>query len=84
MVFANPWMFYQEALPRFWFVSRVDSLLTIADRHWRTHLRLHGTGIYLFMWGAYFVWVLIIPILQYVNIYGTGDIYSLGDFYEGC
>ena len=29
-------MFYQEALPRFWFVSRVDSLLTIADRHWRT------------------------------------------------
>ena len=29
-------MFYQEALPRVWFVSCVDSLLTIADRHWRT------------------------------------------------
>ena len=26
-------MFYQEALPKFWFVSRVDSLLTIGDRH---------------------------------------------------
>ena len=29
-------MFYQEPLPTFWIVSRVDSLLTIADRHWRT------------------------------------------------
>ena len=29
-------MFYQEPLPTFWIVSRVDSLLTIADRHRRT------------------------------------------------
>ena len=28
-------MFYQEALPKFRFLSRVDSLLTIRDRHWR-------------------------------------------------
>ena len=28
-------MFYQEALPTFWFLSRVDSLLRIGDRHWR-------------------------------------------------
>ena len=28
-------MFYQEALPKFQFLSRVDSLLTIGDRHWR-------------------------------------------------
>ena len=28
-------MFYQEALPKFWFASRVDSLLAIRDRHWR-------------------------------------------------
>ena len=28
-------MFYQETLPKFWFVSHVDSLLTIGDRHWR-------------------------------------------------
>ena len=28
-------MFYQEALPKFHFLSRVDSLLTIRDRHWR-------------------------------------------------
>ena len=29
-------MFYQEALPKFQFLSRVDSLLTIGDRHRRT------------------------------------------------
>ena len=28
-------MFYQEALPKFWFLSRVNSLLTIGDRHWQ-------------------------------------------------
>ena len=28
-------MFYQEALPTFRFLSRVDSLPTIGDRHWR-------------------------------------------------
>ena len=28
-------MFNQEALPKFWFLSCVDSLLTIRDRHWR-------------------------------------------------
>ena len=28
-------MFYQEALPKFWFESCIDSLLTIGDRHWR-------------------------------------------------
>ena len=58
-------MFYQEALPKFRLLSRVDSLLTIGDRHWRKkpllskkpnqqiHFRLHGNGC-LFMWGAYF------------------------------
>ena len=28
-------MFYQQALPKFWFLLRVNSLLTIEDRHWR-------------------------------------------------
>ena len=28
-------MFYQEALPKFRLLCRVDSLLTIGDRHWR-------------------------------------------------
>ena len=28
-------MFYQEALPKFRFLSHVDSLLTIGDGHWR-------------------------------------------------
>ena len=28
-------MYYQEALPKFWFESRIDSLLTIGDRHWK-------------------------------------------------
>ena len=30
----NSW-FYQEALPKFLFLSCIDSLLTIRDRHWR-------------------------------------------------
>ena len=58
-------MFYQQALPTFWFVSCVDSLLTIADRHWQTlaatfekaksanSLPFARNG-YLFMWSAYF------------------------------
>ena len=28
-------MFYEEALPKFQFLFRVDSLLTFGDRHWR-------------------------------------------------
>ena len=28
-------MFYQDALPKLRLLSRVDSLLTIGDRHWR-------------------------------------------------
>ena len=28
-------MFYQEALPKFRFLSRVNSLLEIGDRHWQ-------------------------------------------------
>ena len=28
-------MFYQDALPKLWFLSCVDSLLTIGDRHWQ-------------------------------------------------
>ena len=50
-------MFYQEALPVFRFVSRVHSLLTTGDRHWRKlaatlkkaksaiHLHLHSNGV---------------------------------------
>ena len=57
-------MFYQEALPKFWVASRVDSLLTNGDRHWRklAAIRLKSrisnfTSVYTltgFMWGAYF------------------------------
>ena len=63
-------MFYQEALPKFRFLSPVDSLLTIGDRHWQKeplrskkpnqqiHFHLHGTGA--FSIGVpIFVWVLI-------------------------
>ena len=58
-------MFYQDALPKFRFLSRVDSLLTIGDRHWRkvaatfekaesaNSLPFARNGC-LFMWGAYF------------------------------
>ena len=28
-------MFYEEALPKFQFLFRVDSLLTIGNTHWR-------------------------------------------------
>ena len=65
-LFANSWIcFYQEALPIFWVVSCVDSLLTIGDRHWRklaatfekakpaNSLPFMWYGC-LFMWGAYF------------------------------
>ena len=58
-------MFYQEALPEFRFLFRVDSLLTIGDRHWRkaatmfekaesANSLLFALNGYLFMWGAYF------------------------------
>ena len=51
-------MFYQEALPKFLFLSRVDSLPTIRDRHWRNVVatfekaesvnspHLYGTGAF--------------------------------------
>ena len=58
-------MFYQEALPEFQFLSRLDSLLTIGDRHWRkvaatfekaelANSLLFAWNGCLFMWGAYF------------------------------
>ena len=58
-------MFYQGALPKFWFLSRVDSLLTIEDRLWRkvaaTFEKAKSANSLpfaqnrcLFMWGAYF------------------------------
>ena len=63
---GNSWiLFNQEALPKFCFVSRVDILLTIGDRHWRklavtfnkaesaNSFHLYSNGC-LFMWGAYF------------------------------
>ena len=58
-------MFYQEALPKFQYLSRFDSLLRIGDRHWRkvaatiektesaNSLPLARNGCNL-MWGAYF------------------------------
>ena len=57
-------MFYQEALPKFCFLSCVDSLLTIGDRHWRkvaaTFEKAESANSFLFvrngcvfMWGAY-------------------------------
>ena len=60
-------MFYQEALPEFQFLSGVDSLLTIGDRHWRkvastfekakaesANSLLFARNGHLFTWGAYF------------------------------
>ena len=56
-------MFYQEALPKFWLLFHVDSLLTNRDRHWRkiattfaesaNSLPFAQNGC-LFLWGAYF------------------------------
>ena len=55
-------MRYQEALPKFWVVSRADSSPTIGDGHWRMlaatleklHQQIHFPLRCLFMWGAYF------------------------------
>ena len=58
-------MFYQEALPKFQFLSCVDSLLTIGDRHWRkiasTFEKVESANSlpfawngHLFTWAAYF------------------------------
>ena len=58
-------MFYQEALPKFWVVSYVDSLLTIGDRHWQnlaaTFEKVKSANSLPFarngclcMWGAHF------------------------------
>ena len=54
-------MFYQEALPKFRFLSCVDSLLTIRDRHWATFEKAESASSLpfarngcLFMWGVYF------------------------------
>ena len=46
-------MFYQEALHEFWPLSYVDSLVTIAERHWRK-LVATLTGAAMVMLGAYF------------------------------
>ena len=58
-------MFYQEALPKFRSLSRVDNLPTFGDRHWRkvsttfekaesaNSLPFAQNGC-LFMWDAYF------------------------------
>ena len=35
MILLIPGYFLPKALPKFRFLSRVDSLLTIGDRHWR-------------------------------------------------
>ena len=58
-------MFYQEALPKFRLLSRVDSLLTIGDRCWLKVAAMFETAESanslsfawngcLFMWDAYF------------------------------
>ena len=55
---------YQEALPKFWVSSCVDSLLTIRDRHWQkvvatfekaesANSLLFAWNRCIFMWGAY-------------------------------
>ena len=54
-------MFYQKALPKFWFVSCVDSLLTIGDRHWRKIAAMFKNAKFTSICtvtGAFFVWVL--------------------------
>ena len=58
-------MFYQEALPKFQFLSCVDSLLTIGDKHWQKVAAMFekaesanslpfAPNRCLFMWGVYF------------------------------
>ena len=86
-------MFYQEALPKFWFVSCVDSLLTIKDRHWRTELaaifeKAELANLlqfaHLFMWDAYFCKgaykhdvVVVIKMGAYIH----GCLFCVGAYY---
>ena len=62
-------MLYQEALPKFQILSRVDSLLTIGDRHWRKVAAMFEKAKsanslpfavpFHIMWVLILVWVLI-------------------------
>ena len=77
-VFTNSWTFYQEALPKSCFISRVDSLLdnpwklaaTFEKLNQQIHFNLHCKG-WLFLWGAYFCMgcdvVVVIKIAAYIH-----------------
>ena len=81
-------MFYQEALPKVRFLSRVDSLLTIRDRQWRKlaatfekptqqiHFRLCGNGC-LFLYGCFDV-VAVIKMGAYIFM---GCLFCVGAYY---
>ena len=69
-------MFYQEALTKFQFLSRVDSLLTIGDRHWRKvdatfqkpNQQIHFYLRCIFIWVLIFGWVVVvIKMGAYIN-----------------
>ena len=43
LIVMNSW-FHQEALPKFRYLSCIDSLLTIGDRHWRKVAAMFATA----------------------------------------
>ena len=88
-------MFYQEALPKFLFLSRVDSLLTIGDRHWRkvtatfekaesaNSLPFAWNGC-LFMWDAYFcmgAYKCDVVVVIKMGAYIMGCLFCVGAYY---
>ena len=86
-------MFYKEALSKFWFVSCVNSLLTIGDRHWQKLAAtfekadfansLHGNGC-LFMWGAYLcmgAYKRNVVVVIKMGVYIQGCLFCVGAYY---
>ena len=55
-LYVTIFKFYQQILPKCWFLSRVNSLLTIGDRlWWRMLAKVKSAN--LLSWDAYFCWV---------------------------
>ena len=87
-------MLYQDALPKFRFLSRVDSLLTIGYRHWRkvatTFKKTKSANSLpfaqyrcLFMWGAYFcmgVYKCDVVVIK-MGAYIHGWLFCVGAYY---
>ena len=82
-------MCYPKALPKFWFVSCVDSLLTITDRHWQklaaTFEKFTSSNGCLFMWGSCFSMGAykcdVVDVIK-MGAYIHGVLISMGAYYS--